>query len=185
MKQTRDYLTQSEIDTLLKLARRQEGSIGYRDYCIILLMYRHGLRASELCDLQWSQVDFNNATLSVKRLKNGNPSVHPLQRDELIALRKQWNETGLNRYVFISQKKTPFARQSLNKLFLRLEDSWQKSTKSTLKLHPHMMRHTTGYLLAEKGVDTRRIQDYLGHKKIEHTVTYTQLSSGALRNIWD
>lgn len=185
MKQTREHLTQTELDVLLKLAKRQQHEYAYRDYLIILLMARHGLRVTELCNLQWSQVNFEDASLSVVRVKNGNPSVHPLVRDELIGLRKQWNETGKHRYVFISKKKSPFTRQGINHLFQRLEHLWQGSTQSTLKLHPHMMRHTTGYLLALKGVDTRRIQDYLGHKKIEHTVTYTRLNSDALRDIWD
>lgn len=185
VKQARDYLTQSELEALYKVARRQPKPYGYRDYTICLLMARHGLRVTELVDLQWSSVDFNNASLKVIRLKGGNDSVHPLDREELIALRKQWKLTGKGRWVFLSNRNAPFNRQGINDLFKRLTPAWQKETQSTLTLHPHMMRHTTGYLLAEKGVDTRRIQDYLGHKNIEHTVTYTRLSSTALRDIWD
>ena len=84
---TREYLTQREIDKLMDAAR--SGSrYGHRDSTMILIAYRHGLRASELCDLQWSQVDFNAGTLRVRRRKQGSPGTHPLQGDEIRALRQ-------------------------------------------------------------------------------------------------
>ena len=75
---TRDYLTTREIDALMAAAR-QSSRYGHRDATMILLGYRHGLRAAELCDLQWSQVELAAGRLHVRRVKSGTPSVHPLR----------------------------------------------------------------------------------------------------------
>ena len=61
---------------------------------MILVAYRHGLRASEVCDLQWSQVELATGRLHVRRAKNGSPSVHPMQGDEIRALRRLQREQG-------------------------------------------------------------------------------------------
>src|SRR6516162_3989733 len=74
---------------------------------MILIGYRHGLRASELCDLQWSQVELATGRLHVRRVKNGSPSVHPMQGDEIRALRRLQREQGPSSHVFIPLK--PYA----------------------------------------------------------------------------
>jgi integrase len=84
---TREYLTASEVEALMAAARKSS-RWGHRDATMILIAYRHGLRASEVCDLRWDQVDFDGAVLHVRRVKNGTPSTHPLQGDELRALRR-------------------------------------------------------------------------------------------------
>ena len=81
---TREYLTTAEIERLMAAARKSS-RYGHRDATMILLSYRHGLRASELCDLQWSQVELGTGRLHVRRTKNGSPSVHPMQGDEIPA----------------------------------------------------------------------------------------------------
>ena len=78
---TREYLTTAEIERLMAAARKSS-RYGHRDATMILIGYRHGLRASELCDLQWSQVELATGRLHVRRAKNGSPSVHPMQGDE-------------------------------------------------------------------------------------------------------
>jgi len=83
---TREYLTTAEIERLMAAARKSS-RYGHRDATMILIGYRHGLRASELCDLQWSQVELATGRLHVRRAKNGSPSVHPMQGDEIRALR--------------------------------------------------------------------------------------------------
>jgi type 1 fimbriae regulatory protein FimE len=82
----REYLTEKEVDRLIEAARKR-GRNGARDAAAILLAYRHGLRASELCSLKWSQIDLRNGTLHVNRVKGGQESVHPLHGPELRALR--------------------------------------------------------------------------------------------------
>src|ERR1700727_1333643 len=83
---TREYLTDAEIGHLIDAAKANR--YGHRDATMVLLAYRHGLRASELVDLRWDQIDFGNATLAVRRAKMGTPSTHPIRGDELRALRR-------------------------------------------------------------------------------------------------
>jgi type 1 fimbriae regulatory protein FimB/type 1 fimbriae regulatory protein FimE len=103
---TREYLTEAEVERLIKAAKANRH--GQRDATIILLAFRHGLRAAELVDLRWDQVDLGrNACLHVRRVKNGLPSVHPLQGDEMRALRALKRESS---FVFTSERGAPFTR---------------------------------------------------------------------------
>jgi type 1 fimbriae regulatory protein FimB/type 1 fimbriae regulatory protein FimE len=135
---------------------------------MILLGYRHGLRASELCDLQWSQVELATGRLHVHRAKNGTPSVHPLRGEELRALRRLQRECGPSPYVFQSERGGPMTPKSV----------W---AKMPFPIHPHMLRHGCGYALANAGHDTRALQAWLGHRNIQHTVRYTELAPDRLR----
>jgi len=83
---TREYLTEAEVERLMKAATRNRW--GHRDSTMVLVAYRHGLRASELVDLRWDQVDFRTVTLHVRRVKQCTPSTHPILGDELRALRR-------------------------------------------------------------------------------------------------
>src|SRR5674476_871070 len=83
---SREHLTESEVEKLIEAAKGNRYS--HRDATMLLVAYRHGLRASEICDLRWEQFDFNSATLHVRRVKSGKPSTHPIRGDELRALRK-------------------------------------------------------------------------------------------------
>jgi integrase len=87
---TREYLTEREVERLMKAAG--DNRHGHRDATMILLAFRHGLRASELCSLRWEQVDLGHGRLHVSRVKNGMPSVHPLTGTELRALRRLQRE---------------------------------------------------------------------------------------------
>src|SRR5262245_19558519 len=95
---TREYLTRAEIERLMAAARNSS-RYGHRDGTMILIGYRHGLRASELCDLQWSQIELAGR-LHVRRAKNGSPSVHPMPRDEIRALGRLQREQGASSHVF-------------------------------------------------------------------------------------
>ena len=135
---------------------------------MILIAYRHGLRASELTDLRWDQVDFRTARLRVRRIKQGTPSTHPLQGDELRALRRlQKEQDPKSSFVFISVRGIPFTTQGFAKMV------WRAGivARLALKAHPHMLRHA-----ADRGHDTRAVQVYLGHKNVRHTRRYTELS---------
>jgi integrase len=87
---TREYLTEAEVEKLMKAANGNRH--GHRDATMLLVAYRHGLRAAELVDLRWDQVDFRSATLHVRRVKQGTPSAHPIIGDELRALRRLQRE---------------------------------------------------------------------------------------------
>jgi len=168
---TREYLTAAEVGRL-RAAARKFSRWGHRDATMILLGYRHGLRASELCDLQWSQVELATGRLHVRRAKNGTPSVHPLRGEELRALRRLQRECGPSPYVFQSERGGPMTPKSFHALFGRI-GVW---AKMPFPIHPHMLRHGCGYALANAGHDARALQAWLGHKNIQHTVRYTELA---------
>jgi integrase len=175
---TREYLTHDEVEALIEAVKGNR--YGHRDATMILVAYRHGLRAAELVDLRWSQVDLDNARMHVRRVKNGVPSVHPLRGDEMRALRKLKREADNSEYVFVSERGSPFTTAGFAKLVERagLEAGFKFGT------HPHMLRHSCGYKLANDGHDTRSLQAYLGHKNIQHTVRYTEMSPTRFKDFW-
>ena len=175
---TREYLTAAEVDQLMSAARKNRW--GHRDATMILVAYRHGLRASELVDLHWDQVDFASGTLHVRRLKQGVPGTHPIRGDELRALRRLKKEQSKSAFVFTSERDAPFTAAG----FARMIERAGQEAKFGFKAHPHMLRHACGYTLANKGVDTRALQAYLGHKNIQHTVRYTELSPARFKDFW-
>jgi integrase len=176
---SREHLTETEIEKLIKAARGNR--YGHRDATMILVAYRHGLRASEICDLEWSQIDFPAATLHVRRAKNGKPATHPIRGDELRALRRLHRDAPKSSsFVFVSERGGPFTTDSFNWLVKR---AGQKAGLP-FQVHAHMLRHACGYALANAGHDTRSLQDYLGHKNIQHTVRYTELAPTRFKDFW-
>ena len=176
---TRRYLTGREVEKLMEAARKR-GRYGHRDSTMILLAYRHGLRASELCDLQWHQVEINTGRLHVRRSKKGTPSVHPMQGDEIRALRRLQREQEASPYVFTSERGGPMSAKSFGTLFERLG----RRAGMPFTIFPHMLRHACGYALANAGHDARALQAWLGHKNIQHTVRYTELAPDRFKNFW-
>src|SRR5262245_60102823 len=161
---TREYLTEAEVERLMAAARKNRW--GHRDTTMFLVAYRHGLRASELVDLRWDQVDFRTATLHVRRVKQGTPSTHPILGDELRALRRlQSEQKPRPPFVFTSERGAAFTTAG----FARMVERAGADAKLAFKTHPHMLRHACGYALANRGHDTRALQAYLGHRNIQHT----------------
>jgi len=174
---TREYLTETEIDRLIKAARANRYSL--RDATMILMAFRHGLRAAELVDLRWEQVELGrNAVLRVRRVKQGVPSVHPLQGDEMRALR-ELKRSALSPFVFTSERGAPFTTAGLARMIARAGEA----AKLT-HVHPRCFAVPCGYALANRGHDTRALQAYLGHKNIQHTVRYTELSATRFKDFW-
>jgi site-specific recombinase XerD len=175
----REYLTPSEVDKLVKAATKNRH--GHRDATMVLVCYRHGLRVSELVELEWSQVDFNAANVHVRRLKGSTDAVHPIRGDELRALRRlQREQDPKSSYVFTSERGSPFSTAG----FLRMVQRAGEAAGLGFPVHPHMLRHATGFKLANDGVDTRTLQAYLGHKSIGNTVRYTELSPTRFKDLW-
>jgi integrase len=175
---TREYLTEDEVDRLMEVSKRNRH--GHRDATMVLVAYRHGLRAAEVVDLRWDQVDFKTATLHVRRVKQGTPSTHPILGDELRALRRLKREQDKSAFVFTSERAASFGTAG----FARMVERAGVEAKLGFKVHPHMLRHACGYALASRGHDTRALQAYLGHKNIQHTVRYTELSPTRFRDFW-
>jgi integrase len=172
---TREHLTATEVDRLIEAAKGNRQ--GHRDATMILLAYRHGLRASEVCDLRWDQIDFDQAVLHVRRVKAGTPSTHPLTGSELRALRRLQRETS-SPFVFVSERGSPFTVSGFRRMIERAASGLE------IKVHPHMLRHACGFKLANDGVDTRALQAYLGHRNIQHTVRYTELAPDRFKGFW-
>jgi integrase len=172
---SREHLTEREVGRLIEAMKGNRW--GHRDATMVLIAFRHGLRASELVDLSWDQVDLEHVLLHVHRLKNGSPATHPLTGKELRALREQKTKSP---FVFTSERGTPFTKRG----FQAMVERAGKATGFDMKIHPHMLRHACGFKLANDGVDTRTIQAYLGHKSIQHTVRYTELAPTRFKSLF-
>jgi site-specific recombinase XerD len=176
---TREHLTEAEVERLMAATKGNRYS--HRDSTMILVGYRHGLRASELTDLRGDQVDSAAATLHVRRVKQGSPSTHPIRGDELRPLRRlQREQEPKSPFVFTSERGAPFTTAG----FARMLERAGIEAKLGFKTHPHMLRHACGCTLANKGHDTRALQAYLGHKNIQHTVRYTELAPTRFKDFW-
>jgi integrase len=173
----REHLTEREVEKLIEAAKGNRW--GQRDSTMLLITSRHGLRASEVCGLQWSDVEFESATLHLRRAKGGATATHPLLGDELRALRALKREAK-SPFIFVSERGAPFSVAGLQKLVERVG----VEAKLPFKVHPHMLRHACGFVLANKGTDTRTLQGYLGHKSIQSTVRYTELAPNRFKDLW-
>jgi integrase len=173
----REHLTESEVEKLITAAKANRW--GQRDATMILIAFRHGLRASELCELQWSDVEFETGTLHIRRAKGGATGTHPLIGDELRALRVL-KKAAQSSFIFVTERGSPFSVSGLAKLIERAGEA----AALPFPVHTHMLRHACGYALANKGTDTRTLQAYLGHRSIHSTVRYTELAPGRFKNLW-
>jgi len=167
----REYLTSDEAKRLREAAAKV-GRYGFRDSLLIEVIYRHGLRVSEACALTWDQFHFEDGTMHVTRVKNGTPSTHFLEGDEMRRLRRLKRESPASRFVFSSERGSTLTTRAVHKIIARAGEV----AELEFPVHPHMLRHARGYQLAGRGVDTRAIQAYLGHRDIKSTVVYTALS---------
>ena len=175
---TREHLTEREVEKLIEAAKGNRW--GHRDATMILIAYRHGLRTSELVDLRWDQVHLTSAILDVRR-KNDSPATHPLTGLELRALRRLKREQDPSTFVFTSQRGDPFSTEGFARM---LQRAAQAAGLTSLRVHPHMLRHATGFKLADDGHDTRAIQAWLGHKNRQHVVRYTEMAPNRFLNFW-
>lgn len=189
---SREHLTQAEVAKLLNASRDKSLSRHpERDYCLFLLMVRHGLRVTEACRLKMSDVHLEEKELTVKRMKDGKDATHPLFIGEVKAI-KDWKvkrqEMSLDRLaigagdnLFISERRTPLSRSMV---WLLMQRYAKAAGLEGLNIHPHMLRHACGFDLAHRGTDTRLIQGFLGHKNIQHTVRYTELDPERFKTVY-
>jgi site-specific recombinase XerD len=178
----REHLTEAEIEKLLAALRQNR--YGHRDWLIGLLIYRHGLRVSEACDLHWDDIDLTKRTIIIRRLKGSTDNSHYLERDELKALGELWRanaKKGIKSdYVFLNERGQPFGRMGIGRMIERAGEA----AELPFPVHVQMLRHSTGYALASRGMDTRRLQHFLGHTSITNTVKYTAMSPEPFKDIW-
>jgi integrase len=176
----REHLNTKEIAKLINCAGK--GSrYPVRDKALLLIMFRHGLRVSEAVGLRWDSVSLEDERIAIKRLKGSDSGIHKLQPDE-IELLTQLEQRSDSPYVFLTERNTQLSTDSVDRILKRAA----KAAGLTIKVHPHMIRHSTGYYLAEKQLPTRDIQAYLGHRNIANTVRYTASNPARFDNIvWD
>lgn len=163
---TVDYLTSLQIDQLIAAAKDNRHAL--RDRLIILLAFRHGLRVSEIVALTWQAIDLSAGKIYISRSKNGVNGYHLLQGDEIRYLRRLQRESTSSRFIFIGERGDPLSTRGISQIIKRV------GNKLGWDISPHILRHSCGYHLANQGLDTRLIQDYLGHKNIASTVIYTR-----------
>lgn len=177
---SREYLTTDEVNVLLE-AVQSSPSFRYpeRDYALILLSFRHGLRVGEASNLKWDAVDLKNGTIYITRSKSSDSGIHPLQPDEVEALAASREKFRRSSYIFQSERGTRLSEDSIASVV----EKAGKLAGFPFKAHPHQLRHACGYYLANKGYDTRMIQAWLGHRNIQHTVRYTALAAGRFDSI--
>ncbi|MYL85316.1 tyrosine-type recombinase/integrase [Desulfovibrio aerotolerans] len=178
----RKHLTGREVERLLAATKGARNEA--RDRCLLLLMFRHGLRVSEACGLALSQVDTESRVLHVARLKKGLSTTHPMRADELRAI-KAWLADRAKMKpdtdsFFVSERRGPLSRKTAWVAIKR----YGEAAGLPLPAHPHMLRHACGFALADQGADTRLIQDYLGHRNIQHTVRYTATNPARFEKLW-
>lgn len=176
----RDYLTRREILALLRAAKHSP-RYGARNYAMILLAWRHGLRASEVTGLRLSDVDLAAGTVYCRRAKHSNSTLHPLKRDEIEALQHALSARRVrSEYLFHSERGARLTRNA----FWRIVSDAGERANLPVKTYAHQLRHSCGFYLANKGCDLRLIQDYLGHRMVQNTVRYTALNHSRFRGLW-
>ena len=178
----KDFMTPAEMDRLLAAARH--GRHDVRDHLLVLLAHRHAYRVSELIDVRLRDIDLDSAHIYVRRHKGSISTQQPLPGDELRAIKaylrvRQQHRSARSPYLFLSERG-PMTRQAVNYLFREAGER----AGLRFRVYPHMLRHSCGYYLANKGCDTRLIQDYLGHKNINHTVRYTRTAAVRFEGLW-
>jgi len=182
MNETRKYLTETEIKAFLHAAKKTRN--GKRDYCLALMAYRHGFRVSELTKLQMNKIHLDVARIKIERLKEGLSGEHPILGDELRAIRAWLRERSAHKMAesphFFLSERGPMTRQAVNYLF----EVIGRKAGLPIKVHPHMLRHSCGYKLANDQRTTRDIQEYLGHKDIRQTAKYTALNAERFRDFF-
>jgi type 1 fimbriae regulatory protein FimB len=178
----RKYLTGREVERLIEATKGSRNEA--RDRCLLLLMFRHGLRVSEAVGMKLDQVDTESRIFHVARLKGGLSTTHPLRGDELRAIKAWLVERArmkpAGKAFFVSEQRRPLHRSTVN-LLLR---KFSAAASLPFLAHPHMLRHACGFALADQGADTRLIQDYLGHRNIQHTVRYTATNPARFEKLW-
>jgi integrase len=170
----RQWLTEAEVEAINKACENE------RDRLMVLMAYRHGLRVSELIGLTWRQVDLDAARLQVIRAKGSEDGVHPLSGREIRALRSLRRRQPVGtRWVFITSRGGPMTRNGFFKLLVKAA-----ARAGITDVHPHLLRHATGFKLVNQGMDTLSLAAYLGHANVQNTKRYARMDAARFDRLW-
>lgn len=161
----RKHLLPDELESLIDGTRR--GRYPLRDWLLVSMAHYHGLRVSELTGLLVQDLDMKRGYVYVRRVKGSISSTHPMRADVQRKLKRYLKtRESASPWVFLSERGQSLTTRSVNKILRRIAPD----------IHPHMLRHTCGYDMANKGIDLRVIQAWLGHSNPQHTTRYTALA---------
>ena len=163
------YLTQDELKRLLGVITSK------RDKAIFLIAYRHGLRASEVGMLKLQDADVQRGRIRIIRLKHSLSGEYPMQPDEIKAL-KTWTKErkDTNPWLFPSQRGSPISRFTLDKL---IKSYGQKAGIPADKRHFHVLKHSIATHLRDANADIGFVKDWIGHRNIQNTMVYADMSN--------
>jgi len=184
MKDDRKHLSVREAERLIEATKGCRNDA--RGRCLLLLMFRHGLRVSEACKLDFSSVDVESRVLHVARLKKDLSTTHPIRPEEVKPIKTWLTERKKMKPTtdafFVSERRRHLNRRTA---WLAIH-KYGELAGLELPTHPHQLqlRHACGFALADQGADTRLIQDYLGHRDIRHTVIYTAANPARFERLW-
>jgi site-specific recombinase XerD len=166
-----DFLTQDELRRLLAVAGRRSR----RDQAILLVAYRHGLRASEVGRVRASDVDLVRRKIYCRRLKGSYSGEQLLGDDEVKLLRPLLARTSSpDAPLFLSRNSNPISRKRLDAI---MKSAGQAAGIAKAKRHFHVLKHSFGVHLMEAGADLVLAQDLLGHKNVANTRIYARLTN--------
>ena len=173
----RTYLTEDEVNRLIAAAK--SGANAERDGAMILVCYTHGLRVSELINLQWRQVDLDAGRIEIIRLKGSENGVQPLRGVEIRALRKLRRAQAAGQRFVFTTRGGPMTRNTFFKLLARAGKA-----AGIDDVHPHLLRHGTGFRLVNQGLDTLALAAYLGHRQVQNTKRYAKMNAMRFDGLW-
>ena len=164
----RRHLTEREIQQMINCARNQ-GELGLRNAVMLMLMYTHALRVSEVIQLKWDDIDVEALSINIDRMNRGVASKHTLSAVEAgLLFRLRRSSLRDASYVFCSEKGVPLARRTVHFIVAKAA----QDTSLDLNVNPHMLRHARALHLASSGFGVRPLKKFMGHRNVQNTQLY-------------
>lgn len=174
------HLTPLEVERIRK-SIRTGSRYADRDELMVIMTFNHGYRVSELVNLKWQHIDLKTGQISIKRLKQGIDTLHPISdKRELMLLNRLYREQSkpTGGFIFKTERGTAVSSNGFQKMFAKFSEQ-----ALSVKWNVHALRHGCGTALIEKGHDLRTVQVYLGHRNVQNTTVYLHESTKQFEGI--